>query len=598
MNVCRRSSPLKRETRRYDAILSFIETVRIGTANVRDSAGADGPRSLQRRQLLIAGPGVFTTYPLPESGSVEIGRSELAQLRIDDLSASRRHATLHVGQQVLVEDHGAINGTFVRGAAIPAGQPVPVAPGEAIQIGETLLVLQQRPMPLRIVKLWPHVYFEARVEDECQRSRVTGLPCCLMRLAVPEGTVLEQLAQALENVLRWTDALAVYAPGWWELLLSTRQEDELDAVIELVAEALEAAGVSSDPVVARCPDDGRTADALLARVHELVHHEDQGAEASGALIIEPSMKTVFDVARRAAAADISILVLGETGVGKDVLARHVHTCSARASRPYLTLNCAALNETLVESELFGHERGAFTGAVAAKPGLLESAHGGTVFLDEVGELSPTIQAKLLRVLETREITRLGSVQSRKVDVRFVAATNRDLEQEVEQGRFRRDLFFRLAVVALTIVPLRQRRSEIVPMAERFIAAACQRNGRVPVPHLSPDAAELLMGYPWPGNLRELRNMMERALVFCPGVEIQTAHLPTEKLRPEPPPARTADAPMPEAGGSTKDERERILNALQTCAGNQTRAAQLLGMPRRTLLRRLASYGIARPQSPT
>lgn len=563
---------------------------------MRLAVGAREPTAATRlRQLIVAGPDLFVTYPLPEQGAVEIGRTETAQLRTEDPSASRRHATLHVTPaEVTVEDHGSVNGTYVRGAQIPAARPVAVAPGDAIQIGATILVLQQRATPLRLVRLWPHVYFEARVDDECQRARASGLPFCVMRLLIGDANGGERAAAALESVLDWGDAVAVYAPQQWELLLSARHEESLDAAVEAVATALEEAGLQADPVVAHFPDDGRTADALLARLQERIQRDDSGAPPPDIVVSDPAMVTLYELARRAAPSDLSVLVLGETGSGKDVLARYLHDSSPRADRPYLSLNCAALNETLVESELFGHERGAFTGAVAAKAGLLEAAHGGTVFLDEVGELSPAIQAKLLRVLENRQILRLGSVQPRTIDVRFIAATNRDPEAEVHKGSFRRDLYYRLAGIVLTLPPLRDRRSEIVPLAQRFLAAACRRANRSPVPALSPDAAALLQSYPWPGNLRELKNIIERALVFCAGTEIQTAHLPADKLRPE----TIAASPHATATPGFDDvDRQRIIDALASCAGNQTRAARLLGMPRRTLLRRLEQFAIARPQKP-
>jgi two-component system response regulator AtoC len=291
------------------------------------------------------------------------------------------------------------------------------------------------------------------------------------------------------------------------------------------------------------------------------------------------MRRVQTLADRAAAGTINVLIVGETGVGKEVLARRIHQLSPRADRPFVAVNCAALSEALFESELFGHERGAFTGAAQAKPGLLETAPGGTVFLDEVAELPPALQAKLLRVLETREVLRVGSVRPRPIDVRFVAATNRDLEGEVARGTFRRDLYFRLNGMTLAIPPLRERRQEIPGLCRRFLAELCATAGRRRAPRLTDEAREHLQARRWPGNVRELRNAIERALLLAPGDEITPEHLATD----------------PEAPPPIEDERERILRVLGACAGNQSRAARQLGISRKVLIARLDAYGVARPR---
>jgi two-component system, NtrC family, response regulator AtoC len=299
---------------------------------------------------------------------------------------------------------------------------------------------------------------------------------------------------------------------------------------------------------------------------------------------DPVMQDLRRTITRVAPSDANILVLGETGVGKDVVASLVHQLSPRQEKPFLRLNCACLTESLIESELFGHEKGAFTGATATKPGLIESAEGGTVFLDEIGELPLSIQAKLLRTLESRELLRVGSVRPRTVDVRFVAATNRDLDTEVEAGRFRRDLLYRLNTIRLQVPPLRARPSDISALAQQFLENACERFGLGPR-SLSDEAVQALVACPWPGNVRELRNVIERSVLLSDDPVLRAHHL--DLARPLTPTAPAAAAPM--------DERERILDALTRCGGNQSRAAELLDMPRRTFVRRLAELDIPRPR---
>jgi DNA-binding NtrC family response regulator len=316
------------------------------------------------------------------------------------------------------------------------------------------------------------------------------------------------------------------------------------------------------------------------------------------------MQKVHALAERAAAGTINVLITGETGVGKELLAEKVHRASPRRDGPYVCLNCAALSETLLESELFGHERGAFTGAVAAKPGLLETAAGGSLFLDEVGELPLATQAKLLRVIETREVTRLGSVRPRRIDVRFIAATNRELEAEVGRGSFRQDLYFRLNGITLTIPPLRTRVVEIPYLAETFARQICRDLGRPP-PVLPPPIIELFEAYAWPGNIRELKNIVERAVLLSIGPIIGREHLPMEKLVPAAAPPlglRPSPAAVPATPPrvdtqklAAPSERDKIIGALEACAGNQSRAAELLGMPRRTFVNKLDLYKIPRPK---
>ena len=317
----------------------------------------------------------------------------------------------------------------------------------------------------------------------------------------------------------------------------------------------------------------------------------------GPVIADSVMKEVHRIAELVAKGTLSVILLGETGVGKEIVAAAIHRASPRASSTFVRVNCAALPEALLESELFGHERGAFTGAAHTKPGLLESAHGGTVFLDEIGELPLAMQAKLLCVLETREVTRVGALRPRQVDVRFLAATNRDLAALVREGGFRQDLYFRLNGISLTLPPLRRRPSEIEPLASAFAAGACREAGRAELP-ISSEARAWLAAHSWPGNVREMRNVMQRAVALCTGDTIEVHHLAPELAFEAPPPTtrRAASAPLRDAARSAADavERQRIAETMERCGGNQTRAAKLLGISRRTLVTRLSEYGFARP----
>lgn len=319
------------------------------------------------------------------------------------------------------------------------------------------------------------------------------------------------------------------------------------------------------------------------------------------------MARIHQVLELVAPGDITVLLLGETGVGKELAADVVHRYSRRATKPFVQLNCAALPESLLESELFGYERGAFTGADRVKPGLLETADAGTVFLDEVGEMPLPTQAKLLRVLESRQVSRLGALAPRAIDVRFVAATNRDLGEQVNAGSFRKDLLFRLSGMPVYLPPLRERQDEIVPLAQHFVEESSAKLGR-PSSRLGAAALHALCAYAWPGNVRELRNVMERAVLLCNRGTIEPEHLALEvpmtlsgpaPAPPSVPPPPSSSAFASETGdlnlrrAMSDYERERITLALDHAGGNQTKAAELLGISRRALVAKIAEYGLGK-----
>jgi two-component system, NtrC family, response regulator AtoC len=325
----------------------------------------------------------------------------------------------------------------------------------------------------------------------------------------------------------------------------------------------------------------------------------QGATRHGAIVADPTMLRLYALVDVIAPSTLNVLVFGETGTGKELFAEAIHRGSVRKDASLLKVNCAVLAGPLLESALFGHEKGAFTGATATKPGLFEAADGGTVFLDEIGELPLDTQAKLLRVIEYGEVYRLGSVQPRKVDVRFIGATHRELPYAITQGTFRSDLYFRLNGFSVTLPPLRQRKAEIPLLAAHFIERAAQGRRY----SLTPNALAALTSHLWPGNLRELKNVVERACVMAgPSEWIDVQHL---GLAPATPLSNTSDfsiarpprgkPPGEDPSARAHWEKQQIIGALERTGGNQTEAAKLLGIALRTLINRLDAYGIPRPR---
>ncbi|HEY2901980.1 MAG TPA: sigma 54-interacting transcriptional regulator [Polyangia bacterium] len=337
------------------------------------------------------------------------------------------------------------------------------------------------------------------------------------------------------------------------------------------------------------------------------------------LVADPSMGHVYAQIERLAATDLSVLIWGETGTGKELAATALHLWSNRAAGPFVAINCAALPDGLAESELFGHVRGAFSGAVADKPGLLETAVGGTVFLDEIGDLSLSIQSKLLRVLETRAVTRLGAVQERKIDVRVVAASHRRIDLGAKEGWFREDLYYRLNVAFLSLPPLRARPRELARLAERFLNGARMALGH-PTLTIAPAALQRLMTHSWPGNIRELKNMMEYLAVTHRGAAVDldvvaavlensgatavresaaklaaalalAPAIPTPVSSPEPPLPSVPPSPVSLADSNREHERKRLQAAIDLTGGNKTRAAKLLGVPLRTFMTKVKKHGL-------
>jgi DNA-binding NtrC family response regulator len=323
----------------------------------------------------------------------------------------------------------------------------------------------------------------------------------------------------------------------------------------------------------------REAARLRERVRERYRLDGMVGEA-------PELQAVYEIIRRTAVTTATFLILGESGTGKELVAQALHELSPRKNKPFVKVACAALSETLLESELFGHERGSFTGAIGRKEGRFELADGGTLFLDEIGEMSPTLQVKLLRALQTREFERVGGTSSIKVDVRVVAATNRDLAAEVKAGRFREDLYYRLNVVAVTLPPLRRRRGDIPALAAHFIEKYGTAYGK-DIKGLTPGTLNALLGHDWPGNIRELENAIERGVVLCKGTELTADDLPSTLRWPRP--IRRDGGGLIPGASLAEIEREAILRTLELLGGSTSGAAEMLGISVRKIQYRLKEF---------
>ena len=559
------------------------------TAVVPSSTADDGGHL----QLCVIGRGTFATHPLPEAGSVTIGRSSNCDVEVEDRSISRRHAILSIGETLTIEDLGSANGTSVRGQRVAFGQPTAIAVGELVVLGSVNISLQRRAPPAPARKLWTHEAFQALLEQACARQARSDVAFALLRIHADHRVASSLVEEALAGVLRESDVVARIGLHEYEVLLPDTPSAHVDGVARRIDRQLLERGLTCQLVIACCPRDGTTAFQLNAKAQPLAPAAKAKPTPTGTDIVvtDARMQGLHRLVEQVAGSNICVLLLGETGVGKEVFSRAVHRASARAAGPFVELNCAALTESLLESELFGHEKGAFTNAVSAKPGLLEMAHGGTLLLDEIGDMPLSTQVKLLRVIEDSQLRRVGGLKPRHIDVRFVAATNSDIATQVEQGGFRRDLFFRLNGVTILIPPLRERLAELEPLAHAFIARARSASA-APRPAISPEALELMRRYAWPGNVRELKHVVERALLLCGPGPILAEHLALSSTStPRAAVVGTpGDAMFPAHPAKGSQEEQRwIMQTLERAGGNQTVAARMLGISRRTLVNRLNDY---------
>jgi Nif-specific regulatory protein len=565
--------------------------------------------------IAVSGPLLGTRFALGKE-EVCIGRGPSCEIRLSEHDAAWHHCVvIPQGTRYRLLDRHTGAGTYVNGLRVNEHW---LEPGDQISICETVLVFREDPAAaapdtpqhglIRACSLIFLFRAAALAKDEGHRGRLESqilrlvadlLPCESgavllgygvdeLRAAAETSKAPMKLAGLLDTVRRegmaqdddGTDlAVGLYPRGQLAGVLAARfspaevanlagHRDTLSAIASLAAAALESVR-----------DIER-----LSTENQLLRDGLEPAEA-GIVGDSPGTRKVLEMVARVAPHPAPVLILGESGTGKELVARALHAQSPRCSRPFVAINCAALTETLLESELFGHEKGAFTGAVAQKKGKLEVAEGGTVFLDEAGEMTPSLQAKLLRVLQEREFERVGGTRTLKLDVRLIAATNRDLAAEVRSGAFREDLYHRLNVVAIRVPPLRERVSDIPALASHFLTRAAARCGRR-ITGLSPEAERCLVAYSWPGNIRELENAIERAVVLGQSEVILPEDLPETILEATP---ELSDGAFQTSIGQAK--RQLILSAWHQSGGDHNEAAALLKIHPNSLRRLIRTLNL-------
>ncbi len=529
---------------------------------------------------------------LADGVEVTFGRSRGATVSIDSEKVSRMHARVkRIDDVITVEDLGSRNGTRVNGDKIDGRRRV--ESGDEISLGPIFAIVGVTSGVRRRSTIADSDDGERRLTAEVDRAVRYHRPLTIGLVRVGSDAIVEQIARSLRPM----DMIAEDVGDDYLVILPELGRNEGATTLDQFVEKARVSGITAKAAAALCPDDGTTVEVLIGRVRANLRAgraPSAAATASAeplktaAIVIDPAMKRIYSLVERIADSTMTMLILGETGVGKELVAAAIHERSSRRDQPLIKLNCAALPETLLESELFGHERGSFTGADRRKIGFFEAAHGGTLFLDEIGEMPLTLQAKLLRVLERKVITRVGGTTEVAADARLIAATHRDLDADVRAGRFRQDLLFRIGGFTLVVPPLRDRPSEIIPLAEHVARTTAIEQGRA-VPEISDEAREALEGYAWPGNVRELKNAIERALVLC-GDRITLTDLP-DKLHD----VAQRTRPLPAAAGMrgqlAEVERAAIVAALEAEDQNQTRAARRLGLSRRALIYKMEKYGL-------
>ncbi len=562
----------------------------------------------QRVTLMVYLREAVEAVPLSMGHPVVFGRDGGADVVVPRPSLSRRHARFELlDDGVMLEDLDSTNGTRVNGEPVTRCK---VKPGEDVMLGDVRVALHvHTPSEGQVQGLSTHERFLTILDEELMRHREFGrkLGLLMVRVVGGDGEHLSRWLPMLRGQLRRVDRMALYSPDCVEIALPEVTADSLLATANAVVESRQA---SSRPLLcgaALFPDNATSPDELQEQARGAVQAAtaeqpvvtsvqlaDRTPSRPGSPVVTgEAMQKVFDSVKRLARANIPVLITGETGTGKEVVARSVHTGSPRKDAAFVCVNCAALPEQLVESILFGHEKGAFTGADRRTEGVFKDADGGTVFLDEIGELIPAAQAALLRVLETQKVNRVGSSKEVSVDVRVLCATHRNIPAMCEAGSFRWDLFYRINTMTLKIPPLRERVDEIGPLAKHFLAEAS--GAEYPVSGIDPQAMKVLSRYNWPGNVRELRNVIERAVVMAQGDRITPNDLP-DSFRDRPSPRAGAEDGLLDDDVDYKTriqryEKKLILAALTETDGNQTQAAKKLRIPLRTLVFKIRNLGV-------
>lgn len=573
------------------------------TAGATATGGAGDPGC---DQLLCVDGERSWRIELPASGEIVVGRGADAGLRLADSEVSRAHLRLVISADDLtVTDLGSRHGTQVNGVLVAGSRSV--GTGDIIAVGGALLVVRRRARSLVPQAVLSARVFERRLAEELARAADRDRELAVVVVGpvdIPGKLDRPALLALIGDRLTVAESAAVLDGGMIAVMLP--ELDENDAVLrarELLAGSTVAAGV------AVAPHDAVAADVLVTAARSAANAAEPGSILRASecverlalgrhlvLVADPVTTEVYALVRRIARTGVPVQIRGETGSGKELIAAALHAFSPRAQQPFIAINCASIPESLAEAELFGHTRGAFTGAIGSREGQVEAASGGTLFLDEIADLSLTTQARLLRVLECGEVRRLGDNTSRPIDLRVVCASHKDLRAEVAAGRFRQDLYYRLGGALIELPPLRDRPRDLAVLAAAFIKDACARAGRR-ILRLTPAAARAIAANPWQGNVRELRHALEYAVATAPDDvrELAPWHLPSgpagEAVAAPRPLAVATRQWQPIAEELAGLERLRMIEALRASAGVQVKAAELIAMPIRTFGTKVRRHAI-------
>jgi DNA-binding NtrC family response regulator len=591
----------------------------------------DALRGGSRRVVLVLYHlGRTRTVPLQSRQPVTIGRGPNAEVQLEDETISRAHARVElVGDEVWVEDLGSKNGTLVNGSPVGRAR---LTPHDRLVVGSATAFLHiPAPLVEDVDGVEPHEQFIGALDDAIQRTRGLGRKLALIFFQTDGSVEPGEWLSRVAGYTRPYDRLGVYSTAAAEIMLWDTDRAGAEALAERLLRDSALAVLAPRCGLALAPDAGMAAEALIEAAHRAALAPGPGSAIRWApawgtslgprsgpapVVASPAMRRVFATALQLGRSAIPVLITGETGTGKELVARAIHEAGERRSAPLVCVNCAAIPQSLIESELFGHERGAFTGAERRTKGLFEEAHQGTVLLDEIGELPLAAQAALLRVLETKRFCRVGSKKEIEVDVRVIAATHRDLEAMCGAGSFRPDLLYRINSVMLPVPALRERPEDIPPLAEHFLEQACQTAG-CPEVRIAPEALALLVQYGWPGNVRELRNVVERGVALADGPIITVAHLPERLLQAGGggAPVRVGDTASPGQGRALpaavvavlegprgpaaegfrefvqRTEAALLAVGLREAQGNKAAVARGLRIPLRTLTEKIRAYGL-------